>query len=289
MPTIAISNQKGGVGKTTLTVHLAAWLATQGARVLVADADPQANATAWLTDGQPHQSAFWRLLIARDQPLHVLTTGKWGVGLLPGSDETGDAFTTLAALHRPFDSVAQMLRQAAHLLQPDYLLLDMPPSKAAGFRELLFAADYLLVPTQVERLRLHGVQYMADTVAELQRDYGQAPRLLGVVPNFVRARTLDHGEHLVDLVQGFGPLVWPAIPLSIRLSEAATYGVSVWERDPACDAAQALEAVCRRFVENTGEGRQLSAQSYAQLAVSEQPAAISNQKPTGSEQRAASG
>ena len=109
MPTIAISNQKGGVGKTTLTVHLAAYLATQGLRVLVADADPQANATAWLCGGERHQSAFWRLLIAREKVENVLVTGKWGVGLLPGSDETGDAFITLAALHRPFDAIAQML------------------------------------------------------------------------------------------------------------------------------------------------------------------------------------
>ena len=89
MPTIAISNQKGGVGKTTLTVHLAAYLATQGLRVLVADADPQANATAWLCGGERHQSAFWRLLIAREKVENVLVTGRWGVGLLPGSDETG--------------------------------------------------------------------------------------------------------------------------------------------------------------------------------------------------------
>jgi chromosome partitioning protein len=272
MPTIAISNQKGGVGKTTLTVHLAAYLATQGLRVLVADADPQANATAWLCGGERHQSAFWRLLIAREKVENVLVTGKWGVGLLPGSDETGDAFITLAALHRPFDAIAQMLEQAAETLQPDVLLLDMPPSKAAGFRELLFAADYLLIPTQVERLSLHGVQYMADTVAELQREQGHAPRLLGVVPNFVRARTIDHGDHLTDLVESFGPLVWPAVPLSIRLSEAATYGTHVWERDPSCEAAQALEEVCRRFIENTAGRIQRSDISYQPSEGNEQRA-----------------
>lgn len=277
MPIIAISNQKGGVGKTTLTVHLAAWLAAQGCRVLVADADPQANATAWLTDSRDCESAFWRLLIARSRAEEVLVTAKWGVGLLPGSDETGDAFITLAALHRPFDSIARMLEDAAQCLQPDFLLLDMPPSKAAGFRELLFAVDYLLVPTQVERLSLHGVQYMADTVAELQREQGRAPRLLGVVPNFVRARTIDHGDHLVDLVNSFGPLVWPAVPLSIRLSEAATYGAIVWERDEGCEAAKALAAVCERFAENMAGSGQRSDIS-GQRAASNGQIADSNRK-----------
>jgi chromosome partitioning protein len=253
-PIIAIANQKGGVGKTTTCVHLAAYLAGQGRRVIVADADPQGNATAWLCDEAPDESALWRLLIARDQPAQVLHMARWGVGLLPGSDETGDALITLTALRRPFDAIAQALQAVAACFQPDYLLLDMPPSKAAGFRELLYAADYLLVPTQVERLSLNGVQFMAATLHELRQTFGHGPRLLGIVPTMVRARTVDHGDHLTDLVGHFGPAVWPAVPLSIKVSEACTYGTTVWARDNRCEAALGMRAVCERFVENLGGG-----------------------------------
>jgi chromosome partitioning protein len=250
MPIIAFANQKGGVGKTTLCIHLAAYLAGQGKRVVVADADPQGNASAWLSDDGVDESALWRLLIERARPEAVLHMAKWGVGLLPGNGETGDALITLTALRRPFDAIAGSLHGVMAQLQPDYLLLDLPPSKAAGFRELLFAADYLLVPTQVERLSLNGVQFMAATLHELRQSFGQGPRLLGIVPNMVRARTVDHGDHLLDLVGHFGSVVWPAVPLSIKVSEACTYGVTVWEREPRSEAAIGMTAVCERFVEN---------------------------------------
>jgi len=249
-PIIALSNQKGGVGKTTLCVHLAAYLAAQGKRVIVADADPQGNATAWLADDGLDESALWRLLIERARPETALHVAKWGVGLLPGNGESGDALITLTALRRPFDAIAQALREVVERMRPDYLLLDMPPSKAAGFRELLFAADYLLVPTQVERLSLNGVQFMDDTLHELREHLGQGPRLLGIVPNMVRPRTVDHGDHLVDLVQHFGAAVWPAVPLSIKVSEACTYGTTVWDREPKGEAARGMTDVCERFVEN---------------------------------------
>lgn len=250
MTIVAVANQKGGVGKTTLTIHLAAYLAGRGQRVIVADADPQGNASAWLCDDGVSESALWRLLIARERPAQVLHRAKWGVGLLPGNDESGDALITLVALRKPFDAIAEALQAVVSCFTPDVLLLDMPPSKAAGFRELLFAADYLLVPTQVERLSLNGVGFMAETIHELRQTFGRGPRLLGVVPNMVRARTIDHGDHLTDLVAHFGPAVWPAVPLSIRVSEACTYGTTVWERDAASEAALGMEAVCQRFMEN---------------------------------------
>jgi chromosome partitioning protein len=254
MTIIAIANQKGGVGKTTLTVHLAAYLAQQGVNVLVTDADPQGNATAWLTDDAGGTSALWQLLIARSRPEQTCQPAKWGIRLLPGSDESGDALIALTALRRPFDTIAQALRGVVESLRPDLMLLDMPPSKAAGFREILFAADFLLVPTQVERLSLNGVQFMANTVHELGQEYGRGPRLLGVVPNMIRARTIDHGDHLTDLVTHFGAAVWPAIPQSIKVSEACTYGATIWDRDPRSEAALGLTAVCERFVENLGRG-----------------------------------
>jgi len=161
---IAIANQKGGVGKTTLTVHLAAWLAKRDKAVVVIDGDPQGNATSWLMDGEQSNGLF-RLLVMGEKLGQVIQTAnnRWNVGLIPSNDSTGEAMIFLAATGKPFDTIAQALQPLSRV--SDFALLDMPPSKAAGFRELLFAADWVLVPTQLERLSLEGVGFMAHTSA----------------------------------------------------------------------------------------------------------------------------
>src|SRR5512145_2930731 len=88
---VAVANQKGGVGKTTLAVHLAVGAARRGKRVLLVDADPQGNATSWLMDGQ-QDGGMYRLLVLRDQPVRLVQgLRQWGIGLLPGNYETGQA------------------------------------------------------------------------------------------------------------------------------------------------------------------------------------------------------
>ena len=156
--TIAIANQKGGVGKTTLAVHMAAFLAAHGQRVALIDADPQGNASSWLLDGDTTQAGMFQLLVVGTPALELAQpVNGWRIRLLPGNSRTGEAFIFLAATGKPFDTVAQMLRPLSR--DVDYTLIDMPPSKGAGFREVLFAADAVLVPTQLERLSLEGVAF----------------------------------------------------------------------------------------------------------------------------------
>ncbi len=249
MSTIAIANQKGGVGKTTLTVHLACWLSRQGRSVIIVDADPQGNATAWALDGDVSADGLWRLLIGRDPLSAIVRPSKWdGVDILPGNAATGEAMIVLATLRRPFDSVATALKPLDAMA--DYVFLDMPPSRAAGFHETLFAADFLLVPTQLERLSLQGVSLMADTVKLLSSEFGRAPALLGVIPNMVRKNTLEHQENLRELVQTFGQLVWPPVALTVRLSEASAYGATLFDLEPDHAVTHALTAIGQRILSN---------------------------------------
>jgi chromosome partitioning protein len=249
MTAIAIANQKGGVGKTTLSIHVAAHLAGQGRRVALVDADPQGNASSLLLGGDTTQDGLFQLLVvgrpavtlARDLP-------SWGFRLLPGNHRTGEAFMFLAATAKPSDSIAQLLRPLA--AEVDLLLLDVMPSKGAGFREVLFAADWALVPTQLERLSLEGVAFLAQTCGELARERGRGPRLLGIVPNLVRRRTGEHQAQLAELVAAFGPAVWPPIPLSVRVAEACAYGTTVFAHAPDDPAAAALRLIGRRLLEN---------------------------------------
>jgi chromosome partitioning protein len=249
MTTIAIANMKGGVGKTTLAVHLAAYLAKQGRSVALVDADPQGNASSWLLGGDTSQDGLFQLLVV-GRPAVTLTRDLpgWGFRLLPGNHRTGEAFVFLAATAKPFDSMAQLLRPLA--AETDFTLIDTMPSKGAGFRETLFAADWALVPTQVERLSLEGVTFLAQTCQELARERGRGPRLLGVVPNLVRRRTGEHQAQLEELVRVFGAAVWPPIPLSVRVAEACAYGTTVFAHAPNEPAAAALRTIGQRLIEN---------------------------------------
>lgn len=245
MSIVGIVNQKGGVGKTTLAVHLAVALARQEKRVCVVDGDPQGSATSWLLDGDLRQSGMFDLLVVGDPlGLCVVPSRRWGLGVLPGNGRTAEAMIFLAATQKPFDTISQALRPLADMA--DVVLIDMPPSRASGFSEMLFTCDGVIVPTQLERLSLEGVSLMAETVAALERDRGRGPRLLGVVPNMVRY-TREHREQLEELVEAFGPVVWPPVPLSVRVAEASAYGSVVFDEVPEAKVSQALGAVCERL------------------------------------------
>ena len=248
---VAVANQKGGVGKTTLTVHIAAWLSRQGRKVIVVDGDPQGNATSWLLDGDLDSPGVFRLLVVGD-PLHQAIQpvgGEWQLGLLPGNWRTGEAMIFLSATSRPFDTIAKSLRPLATMA--DYVLIDMPPSRAAGFQELLFATGWVLVPTQLERLSLEGVNFMAHAAKDLTEKRRHGPRLLGIVPNMVR-NTVEHREQLEALLEVYGPVVWPPVPLSVRVAEASSYGQSLFQFAPKEAVTEAMEKVAQRFLTNIG-------------------------------------
>ena len=247
---IAIANQKGGVGKTTLTVHLATWLADQERSVIVVDTDPQANATAWMLSNDLSDDSMMRVLLVGDPASEQLVETPWKhIRVLPGGLSTGEAMTALRALQRPFDTVAKALRPLGALA--DYVFIDMPPSRAAGFHEILFAADYMLIPTQLERLSIQGVGMMVQTAIAIGRDYGRAPALLGIIPNMVRMHTREHVENLRELIETFGDAVWTPIPQAIRLTEVSSYSTTIFVSEPGNPAAVALTTIGERVLLNT--------------------------------------
>ncbi|HUX76966.1 MAG TPA: ParA family protein [Anaerolineae bacterium] len=255
MPIVALANQKGGVGKTTLTVHLGAWLSRQGQKVIAVDGDPQGNLTSWLLNGDLDDAGMFRLLVVGDPLRRVMRPvgGEWQLALLPGNFRTGEAMIFLAATRKPFSTVARSVQPLGEMA--DYVLIDMPPSRSAGFEELLFAADYVLIPTQLERLSLEGVGFMAHAGEDLRREHGRGPRLLGIVPNMARLQTIEHREQLEALVGVYGASVWPAIPLSVRVTEACSYGQSLFEFAPSEPVTAALAKVAERFLDNIGGRR----------------------------------
>jgi cellulose biosynthesis protein BcsQ len=145
----------------------------------------------------------------------------------------------------------------------DLVFVDMPPSRTAGFDELLAAADWVIVPTQLERLSLEGVGLLAQALSSqtsnvkrqnVKRDDG--PRLMGIMPNMTRASTREHQAQMVELVRAFGQAVWPPLPLTIKVTEAATYGTTVFELCPGEPVTEAMLAVKQRMLGVLKENRE---------------------------------
>lgn len=250
---ISIANQKGGVGKTTLTVHLAWWLSHRHRKkVVIIDADPQANATSWLiNDTQP---GLQQLLVA-DKPLREVIIPPqhlpaWSVALLPGDSRTGDAMGWLLAQRKKFDTLSNLLAPLGR--HADYVLIDTAPSKSSGFRELLYAADLLLCPTQLERHSLAGLRHMAHTCQELAHEHGRGPQLLGIVPNQARMYTIEHRAQLEALTATFKSTVWPIIQEATAIPTACSHGTTVFEQDPNHNVTKQLDLVGQRLLQNTG-------------------------------------
>ena len=250
MPIIALANQKGGVGKTTLTIHLARSIAEQGRTGIIVDADPQGNATAWARNNDISSDAMWRLLTSHHaiEPNSVLSPTRWpGVRILPGNAITGEAMFTVKALGRPFETIAQRLRPLAQLAE--FVFIDMPPSRAAGFHETLFAADYLLIPTMLERLSFQGVALMADTITLLRQERHASLQLLGIIPNMMRPVNA-HRQNLAELARHFGRQVWAPVPQTIRVAEAIARGDTIFDSEPNHPAARALAGNAQRILTN---------------------------------------
>ena len=240
---VAVANQKGGVGKTTITIHLAIETARRGRRVMVIDADPQGNATSWLLDGDNSDPGLFNLFVVNKPLLQCMRgVSRWNLALLPGNSRTDEAMRFLSVTDR-LASISKMIEPLRDLC--DVVLLDMPPSRSAGFAELLATCDWVIVPTQLERLALEGVGLMAQT-AEGLRAKGRGPRLLGVVPNMLR-QVNEHKAQMKALVEMFGPVVWPPLPLSVRVAEACAFGKSLYEIAPDDPVTIAMRTVVDRL------------------------------------------
>ena len=244
---IALANQKGGVGKTTLAMHLARYLCSQDKRVVVIDADPQGNATSWLLDGDISDPGMFMTLVAGSEPWNVVRHIS-GLYLLPGNARTGEAYVFMSATGKPFEYARDILRSLCKGI--DYVLIDMPPSSGAGYLEMLNVADYVLVPTQAERPSLEGVTFMRKScqMVKSRAPMRGAPALLGIVPNMVR-RINEHKANVAELASTMGDVVWPPIPLSKFIPEAMSQGVTVFDLLATDSEALAIAEAFRQIGE----------------------------------------
>ena len=246
---ISVVNQKGGVGKTTTTVNLAAYLAHLGKFVLVVDIDPQANATSAFGHNYNELSgSVYEAMIggARAKEL-IQATEHEGLKILPSSPALAGAAVELvnemAREHRLHKTLLEVRNDF------DYILIDNPPSLGLLTINGLVAADSVLIPVQAEYFALEGLGQLLQTVGLVKQSLKPELNVMGAVITMFDPRTKLSQEVFAELYKYFPNTIFRSvIPRSIRLAEAPSFGKSILGYDPSSKAAKAYERLARELL-----------------------------------------
>ncbi|HOQ99160.1 MAG TPA: AAA family ATPase [Anaerolineae bacterium] len=251
----AIANQKGGVGKTTTTVNVGAYLAASGKKVLLVDIDPQGNATSSLgiDKGALTRSIYEVLIENLPMAQAVMLTRRLGLDLVPASAELAGAEVEMVGLI----SREYRLQKALASIRDkyDWVLIDCPPSLGLLTVNALTAADGVLIPVQCEFLPLEGLSQLQHTI-NLVRDHLN-PRLTirGVVLTMYDTRT-NLAQQVVEEVRRFyaGRVFATIIPRNVRLSEAPSYGEPILDYAPTSSGGLAYRSLANEILANAARG-----------------------------------
>lgn len=242
MSTLAIVNQKGGVGKTTTAVTLGHGLAKRGELVLIVDLDAQGNVSDLL--GLDKGRGVYRLLV--EGVLDVTGSGRPGLDVVAGGKETAAAKGVLMGRSFRELTLRDGLRRLA--ARYDWVILDVEPGVGLLQVCALVASDYLLAPCSLEDLAVGGLQDLEDSVATLRDAGATQVRFLGVLPTFWERTTREGARQLEDLEAEYGAQVWPPIPKDVRARESPAYGNTLWEFARKCRALRGLWCSREGFV-----------------------------------------
>jgi chromosome partitioning protein len=243
---IAVANQKGGVGKTTTTVNVAACLAVQGKKVLLLDLDPQANATSGLGQEKIEGASAYRPLLGEGSLVEkIRPTAFEHLDIIPSEVDMCGAEIEIARAENHLQRLALLLGPVVESGRFDYILIDCPPSLGILTLNAFAASDYLLIPLQCEYYALEGIS-MSQRVLTQVRENGINPRLqlLGVVMTMFDGRTNLSAQVTNDVRAHYGDMVFDTvIPRATRLAEAPSFGKPIIHYDKSNAGAVAYETL----------------------------------------------
>ena len=266
MRVYAFANQKGGVGKTTTTVNLGAYLADRGRRVLVIDADPQANATSSFgLDPSKAKTSLYHILVGHD-PLAdtIVPAGDTGVSLVPSTPELAGAEVEMVSIMAREYLLRRALEPVDDLF--DYVLIDCPPSLGLLTVNALTAANCgVIVPIQCEYLALEGLGRLWHTIQLVRENLNPYLSISGMVLTMFDPRTNLSTQVVNEVRNHFpGEAFSTVVPRSVRLSEAPSYGQTIRSYAPSSPGAIAYAALADEFIARV-EKQAASARSSAAI------------------------
>ncbi|MGH1576104.1 ParA family protein [Planktotalea sp.] len=250
---VAVVNQKGGVGKTTTTINLAAAMVAEGRRVLIIDLDPQGNASTGLgIDATARELTTYELIlddVALDDVIQKTSTDN--LFIVPATVDLSSADIELMANEKRSFLLHDALRQPLmDGYQFDYILIDCPPSLNLLTVNAMVAAHSVLVPLQSEFFALEGLSQLMLTIREVRQTANPDLRIEGVVLTMFDARNNLSQQVETDARDNLGDIVFDTkIPRNVRVSEAPSFAQSVLEYDPTSKGAQAYRSLAREVIE----------------------------------------
>ena len=252
----AITNQKGGVGKTTTTINLAASLAASEFKVLVIDSDPQGNATSGLgvQKNADHSSLYHVLLGGTDARDAIVPTELEGLNLIPADKNLVGANLELVGIpNREF-----RLRESIQQIRNDFrfILIDCPPALDLLTLNALVAADSVLVPIQCEFFALEGISELMDTIERVREAFQHPLQVEGILLTMFDDRTNLTRQVAADLKEFFGDDVFQTvIPRSVRLAEAPSFGKPILSYDPRSRGAESYIKLAKEILDHEQNGK----------------------------------
>lgn len=244
---IAVINQKGGVGKTTTAVNMAAQLASTQTPVLLVDLDPQGNATSGLGIGKDAlEPTTYEVLLGQatlDQA--VLSTNRDGLYIIPANANLAAAEIELVGMLQRELALKNALQVAAY----DYVIIDCPPALGLLTINALTAANSVLIPVQSEYYALEGLGQLLTTIQRVKQALNSNLDLLGVVLTMYDKRTTLSEQVMDELKNHFGEkLCKTVIPRNVRLAEAPSFGKTIFEHDRWSKGARAYKQLAKEVV-----------------------------------------
>lgn len=254
---ISIFNQKGGVGKTTTAINLAAYVGSLGRKVLAVDIDPQGNTSSGLgIDKDKLEYSMYDVIMGLSPEKAIVKTEVENVDILPSKVELAGAEIELTAKMSRETKVKEGLLKIKDIY--DYIFIDCPPSLGLLTINALTASDSVLIPIQCEFYALEGVQQLMNTIQLIKKSLNPELKIQGVVMSMFDGRTRLSIEVVEEVKKYFkGKVYSTIIPRNVKLAEAPSYGMPIMLYDKSCRGAEAYMELAQEFLEYDSDGSEI--------------------------------